>query len=99
MCGRTMLLARWRSRPRTLRGARAELAACLSMAHGWRAQDNFLGVSLDVGELREAQQMVAARRARLDALERELGSETDSGSGSESGSEEDEATELGDDRA
>jgi hypothetical protein len=42
--------------------------------HGpsWRAHETFVGLSLDVRELREAEQMVAERRARLVALELEL---------------------------
>jgi len=69
----------------------ADLAALPSSAHGWRAHEALVGMSLDVRELREAEREVQERRARVEALEREMGGGTvgSSGSGSESGSESD----------
>jgi len=48
----------------------AELAALPPLAHGWRAHEAFVGLSLDVRDLRDAEGAVQERRARLEVLER-----------------------------
>ena len=53
------------------------------MAHDWRAHEALVGLSLDVRELREAERGLLGRRARLEALERELGGLADSSGGSD----------------
>jgi len=65
----------------------AELAVLPPLAHDWRAHEAFVGLSLDARELREAERAVQELRARLEALERELGGGTDGSSGSESGTD------------
>jgi len=66
----------------------AELAAFPRLAHDWRAHEAFVGQALDVREMREAERELLGRRARLEALEREVGGGTGSESESESESEE-----------
>jgi len=65
----------------------AELAALPPLAHDWRAHETLVGLALEMRELREAERALLERRARLEALERELGSRTGSSGGSESESE------------
>jgi hypothetical protein len=74
----------------------AELAACQSMAHDWRAHETFVGLSLDVRELREAERAVEERRARVAALELELCALGAAGSDE---SESDESNESESDRS
>jgi len=71
------------------RAARREavLAALPPLAHDWRAHEALVSLALDVRELREAERALLERRARLEALERELGGRTDSSGGNESESE------------
>jgi hypothetical protein len=73
-----------------------ELAARRAEPHGWRAQEQLVGLALDVREMWETSAAVEARRARMAALELELlelgagsGSEKESGSSSESSSDGD----------
>jgi len=49
----------------------AELAARRAELFSWRAHETFVGLSLDVKELREAEREAEERRTRLAALERE----------------------------
>jgi len=67
-----------------LRPREAELAP---LAHSWRAHEALVGLALDVSDMREAERELLERRARLEALERELGSGTGSSGGSEGESE------------
>jgi len=67
-------------------GQHAELVARRAALSSWRAHETFVGLSLDVEELWEAEREAEERRARVAALELELqalGSGTDDGSGSD----------------
>jgi len=67
-------------------GQHAELVARRAALSSWRAHETFVGLSLDVKELREAEREAEGRRARVAALERglqALGARTDDGSSSD----------------
>jgi len=64
----------------------AELAALPPLAHDWRAHEAFVGLALDVKELRAAVSEVEVKKRRVLDLEMELlalGAGTDSSSGSD----------------
>jgi hypothetical protein len=91
----TVLRPRYAARLLPIAAARAarqeaDLAARRSELCSWRSHEAFVGLALDVGELREAERVVEDRRARVAALELELcelGAGT-TGSSSSSSSEE-----------
>jgi hypothetical protein len=77
----------------------AELAARRAELSSWRAHETFVGMSLDVKELRKAERELEEKRARVAALERELREleggqrETEGSSGGSEGGEGDDESE------